>query len=173
MLIRNRKEDLGWFPTTRGSRETREGGVAGRGVRPSWPAWATGSGDGSRGELRAARPRDASKRSWRGVASSARSAFETVEIGSLVGSVGRCGAFDAGFLRVCSCSADRWRRVYEAFLEGKALPPVELYKLGAPTSWWTATTGYGWLAPGGGRGRHRDRVRLTALPRGLFAPRRR
>jgi hypothetical protein len=56
-----------------------------------------------------------------------RCAFETVEVGSIVG---RCGAFDAGFLPVCSCSAERWRRVYEAFLEGKALPPVELYKLG-------------------------------------------
>lgn len=55
---------------------------------------------------------------------------ETVEVAAIVGSVGRCGALDAGFLPVCSCSAERWKRVYEAFLEGKALPPVELYKLG-------------------------------------------
>jgi hypothetical protein len=55
---------------------------------------------------------------------------EAIELGKIVGSVGRCGAFDAGFLPVCSCSAERWKRVYGAFLEGKTLPPVELYKLG-------------------------------------------
>lgn len=46
------------------------------------------------------------------------------------GSVGRCGSFDVGFLPVCSCSAERWKRVYRAFLGGNALPPVELYNLG-------------------------------------------
>ena len=56
--------------------------------------------------------------------------FDTVEVGAIVGSVGRCGSFDAGFLPVCSCSRERWKRVYGAFLEGKVLPPVELYKLG-------------------------------------------
>ncbi len=55
---------------------------------------------------------------------------EAVAVGSLVGSVGRCGSFDAGFLPVCSCSAERWKRLYAAFLEGKTLPPVELYKVG-------------------------------------------
>jgi hypothetical protein len=55
---------------------------------------------------------------------------EAVAVGSIVGSVGRCGSFDAGFLPVCSCSAERWKRVYAAFLEGKTLPPVELYKVG-------------------------------------------
>jgi hypothetical protein len=83
---------------------------------------------------------------------------EAVELGKIVGSVGRCGAFDAGFLPVCSCSAERWKRVYGAFLEGKTLPPVELYKLGGALPW------------GGGRGRRRHRVRLsheTAAPRGF------
>ena len=55
---------------------------------------------------------------------------EAVAVGSIVGSVGRCGSFDAGFLPVCSCSAERWKRLYAAFLEGKTLPPVELYKVG-------------------------------------------
>lgn len=45
---------------------------------------------------------------------------EAVAVGSIVGSVGRC----------CSCSAERWKRLYAAFLEGKTLPPVELYKVG-------------------------------------------
>lgn len=31
---------------------------------------------------------------------------------------------------VCSCSAGRWKRVYGALLQGKTLPPVELYKVG-------------------------------------------
>jgi len=52
---------------------------------------------------------------------------ETVAVRSIVG---KCGSFDAGFLPVCSWSAERWKRVYEAFLEGKPLPPVELYKVG-------------------------------------------
>lgn len=51
-------------------------------------------------------------------------------VGSIVGSVGRCGPFGAGFLPVCSCSAERWKHVYAAFLEGKTLPPDELYKVG-------------------------------------------
>jgi hypothetical protein len=56
--------------------------------------------------------------------------FETVKVGAIVGSVGRCGSFDAGFLPICSRSRERWKRVHGAFLEGKALPPGELYKLG-------------------------------------------
>lgn len=56
--------------------------------------------------------------------------LKTVEVGAIMGSVGRCGSFEAGFLPVCSCSAERWKRIYQAFLEGNALPPVERYKLG-------------------------------------------
>jgi hypothetical protein len=56
--------------------------------------------------------------------------FETVEVRRIVGSVERSGAFDAWFFPACSCTADRWRSVYGALLEGKTLPPVELYKLG-------------------------------------------
>ena len=53
--------------------------------------------------------------------------FETVEVRRIVG---RSGAFDAWLFPACSCAADRWRSVYGALLEGKTLPPVELYKLG-------------------------------------------
>ena len=56
--------------------------------------------------------------------------FETVEVGRISGSVGRCLDFDRGFLPVCSCLGDRWRGVYRALREGKSLPPVLLYKLG-------------------------------------------
>lgn len=56
--------------------------------------------------------------------------FETVELERIVGSVGRGSSFDGRFLPLCSCSKDRWKRVDEAFHDGKPLPPVELYKLG-------------------------------------------
>lgn len=59
-----------------------------------------------------------------------RREFETMEMHRVVGSVGRCSSFDGGFLPICSCSRDRWKRVNEAFRGGKLLPPVELYKLG-------------------------------------------
>ncbi len=56
--------------------------------------------------------------------------LETVEIDRIVGSVGRCSAFNSRFLPVCSCSKERWTRVGRALREGKLLPPVELYKVG-------------------------------------------
>lgn len=56
--------------------------------------------------------------------------FDAVEVEGVVGSVGRCRAFDDGFLPTCSCTSDRWKRVDRAFAEGKHLPPVELYKVG-------------------------------------------
>jgi hypothetical protein len=55
--------------------------------------------------------------------------FETIEVRRIVGSVGRNGSSEAWFFPACSCTADRWRSVYGALLEGKTLPPVELYKL--------------------------------------------
>ena len=89
---------------------------------------------------------------------------EAVAVGSIVGSVGRGGSFDAGFLPVCSCSAERWKRVYGAFLEGKTLPPVELYKVGG--AYFVADGNHrvsvARFRGGGGRGRLRDRVRVTA-----------
>lgn len=56
--------------------------------------------------------------------------FETVEVHRITGSLGRCSSFDGGFLPICSCSKERWKRVSKAFREGKPLPPVELYRLG-------------------------------------------
>jgi len=59
-----------------------------------------------------------------------RRGLQTVELGRISGSVGRCLNFDGGFLPACSCTRDRWERVDRASREGKFLPPVELYKLG-------------------------------------------
>ena len=47
----------------------------------------------------------------------------------VVGSVGRSGEFDAGFMPT-RASAGRWKRVDLAFRTGRDLPPVVLYKLG-------------------------------------------
>ena len=53
----------------------------------------------------------------------------TVEVGRVVGSVGRWREFDAGFMPT-RASAGRWKRVDLAFRTGRDLPPVVLYKLG-------------------------------------------
>ncbi len=91
-----------------------------------------------------------------GSAGEAKRAFETVEVGKIVGSVGRCRSFDAEYRPVCSCSAERWKSVDRAAREGKPLPPVELYKLG----------GRYFVVDGNHRvsvARHRGMVALEAL----------
>ena len=52
-----------------------------------------------------------------------------VEVGRVVGSVGRWREFDGGFMPT-RASAGRWKRVDLAFRTGLDLPPVVLYKLG-------------------------------------------
>ena len=53
----------------------------------------------------------------------------TVEVGRVVGSVGRWREFDGAFMPT-RASAGRWKRVDLAFRTGRDLPPVVLYKLG-------------------------------------------
>jgi len=53
----------------------------------------------------------------------------TVEVGRVVGSVGRWREFDREFMPT-RASEDRWKRVDLAFREGLDLPPVVLYKVG-------------------------------------------
>lgn len=53
----------------------------------------------------------------------------TVQVGRVVGSVGRWRDFDSGFMPA-RASAGRWKRVDLAFRTGRDLPPVILYKLG-------------------------------------------
>ncbi len=53
----------------------------------------------------------------------------TVEVGRVVGSVGRWREFDREFMPT-RASEDRWKRVDLAFREGLDLPPVLLYKVG-------------------------------------------
>ncbi len=55
--------------------------------------------------------------------------LRTVEVGRVVGSVGRWLDFDGGFMPT-RASAGRWKRVDLAFRTGRDLPPVVLYKLG-------------------------------------------
>ncbi len=54
---------------------------------------------------------------------------KTVEVGRVVGSVGRWRDFDGGFMPT-RASAGRWKRVDLAFRMSRDLPPVVLYKLG-------------------------------------------
>jgi hypothetical protein len=53
----------------------------------------------------------------------------TVEVGRVVGSVGRWKEFDSGYMPR-RASEQRWKRVDLAFREGLDLPPVVLYKIG-------------------------------------------
>src|SRR5918997_328902 len=53
----------------------------------------------------------------------------SVEVGRVVGSVGRWREFDGGFMPT-RASAGRWKRVDLAFRTGRDLPPVVLYRLG-------------------------------------------
>ena len=54
---------------------------------------------------------------------------KVVEVGQVVGSVGRWQDFDKAFMPT-RASAGRWKRVDLAFRTGRDLPPVILYKLG-------------------------------------------
>jgi hypothetical protein len=53
----------------------------------------------------------------------------TVEVSRIVGSVGRAGEFDRGFMPTTKAGAERWQRVDAAFHGGVDLPPVVLYEL--------------------------------------------
>jgi len=53
----------------------------------------------------------------------------TVEVSRIVGSVGRSGEFDRGFMPATRAGMERWKRVDEAFHGGVELPPVTLYEI--------------------------------------------
>jgi hypothetical protein len=78
--------------------------------------------------------------------------MRTVPVAQIGGSVGRCSEFDRGFMPVKASVGERWKRVDRAFWRGEELPPVSLYKVGASTSSWMATTGCPWPATTGWSG---------------------
>jgi hypothetical protein len=53
----------------------------------------------------------------------------SVEVGRIVGSVGRAGDFDGSFLPTTRRVGERWKRVNRAFRRAEALPPVRLHKV--------------------------------------------
>lgn len=55
---------------------------------------------------------------------------QTVPVEQIVGTLGRVDDFDDEFRPRHNEDRERWTRVYRAFSEGKALPAVELYKVG-------------------------------------------
>ncbi len=54
----------------------------------------------------------------------------TVEVSSIVGSVGKHEHFDPNFMPLSKASAERWKRIDRAFRLGQELPPVSLLRLG-------------------------------------------
>ena len=65
------------------------------------------------------------------VGSQSYAGMMTVEVEKIVGSVGRYRDFDRAFLPLQSHTSDRWKEIAEAYHEGRFLPPVKLYKVGA------------------------------------------
>src|SRR5262249_49583669 len=55
---------------------------------------------------------------------------QTVPIGQIRGSEGRCEDFDVAFHPLKAHTEDRWLSVAKANLRGRGLPPVELIQLG-------------------------------------------
>jgi hypothetical protein len=70
--------------------------------------------------------------------------MRTVLVRQIGGSVGRCSGFDRDFMPTKASSEERWKRIDRAFHRGEKLPPVSLYKVGASTSSWMATTKFLW-----------------------------
>jgi hypothetical protein len=66
--------------------------------------------------------------------------MRTVPVAQIGGSVGRCSEFDRDFMPTRTSVGERWKRVDQAFHRGEELPAVSLYKVGASTSSWMATT---------------------------------
>lgn len=56
--------------------------------------------------------------------------LKPVRLTDVVGSVGRCSAFDGGFLPSKASTGARWKAVDRAFHRAEELPPVSLYKVG-------------------------------------------
>jgi hypothetical protein len=54
----------------------------------------------------------------------------TVEVSSIVGSVGKPEQFDQNFMPLSKASPGKWKRIDRAFRLGQELPPVSLLELG-------------------------------------------
>jgi hypothetical protein len=58
----------------------------------------------------------------------------TIEVSSIVGSVGKHEHFDPNFMPLSKASPERWKRIDRAFRLGQELPPMSLLRLGGLTS---------------------------------------
>jgi hypothetical protein len=54
----------------------------------------------------------------------------TVEVSSIVGSVGKHEQFDQNFMPLSRANPQKWKRIDRAFRRGQELPPVSLLELG-------------------------------------------
>ncbi len=58
------------------------------------------------------------------------SGIQQIPLTCIVGSINRTRDFDRDFNPLTDVTRQRWERIEEAFLNGEALPPVELQKVG-------------------------------------------
>ena len=58
----------------------------------------------------------------------------TVEVSSIVGSVGKHEQFDPNFMPLSRASSEKWKRIDGTFRFGQELPPVTLVELGGDYS---------------------------------------
>lgn len=101
----------------------------GRARRRAWLGWLVGRLRG-RSRFQNARPSfDAARASLR-ARNRVRRGRRVVDLEKVVGSVGRPRDFDDYFMPLRANVREKWKRVDLAFLRGKDLPPVVLYKLG-------------------------------------------
>ncbi len=56
--------------------------------------------------------------------------LETIELDSIVGTVGRPGEFDRSFRPTSSKSRPRWERIANAQRRGQDMPPISVYRIG-------------------------------------------
>lgn len=55
---------------------------------------------------------------------------KVVEVSKIVGSVGRYGEFDRGFMPVKASMSGKWKRIDRALRKAEELPAVSLYRIG-------------------------------------------
>ena len=56
--------------------------------------------------------------------------LETIELDSIVGTVGRTREFDRGFRPTSNRTRQRWERIANAQRRGKDMPPISVYRIG-------------------------------------------
>lgn len=56
--------------------------------------------------------------------------MQSIYLDHIIGSEGRACDFDRRFLPRTQHSKERWKSIVQAYRQGQALPPIDVYKLG-------------------------------------------